>query len=450
MIKILVVEDESVQRTMLSEALEEYGFLVESFAHAHPALERLNVSEFDILLTDYRMPDLSGLDLIKRAITIDPQISCVIITAFGTIETAVEAIKSGAYDYITKPIDIEALILLIKRAAQRKNLIKENRLLREQLHDRYSIDGIIGQSSRMQEIFSMVYRVAPTITTVLITGESGTGKELIARAIHANSPRTGSPFVPVNCAALPDTLLESELFGHEPGAFTGAGKGRMGKFETAHGGTLFLDEIGDISPAVQVKLLRFLQEKTLERLGSNTSVLVDVRLIAATNRDLNQAMNSGRFREDLYWRLNVVTINLPSLRERRIDLPILLDHFIHTYAMENDKRIDGYSREFFSAIQRYDFPGNVRELENIVERAVVMTRGDLLTVEDLPDYIKPVGSEPIHTEHGGTLPEIMENVERDLIQRALAETDHVQIRAAERLGISERVLRYKIKKYDLK
>ncbi len=386
--RILVVDDEAAQCRLLAETLQREGYPAQAVTDPQEALALLKRDHFDIIITDQRMPTMSGIDCIQAARRIDPDITAIIVTAYATIETAVKAMKLGAFDFLTKPIDVEHLLVLLSKAEEQRQLIRENRLLREQIQERQALPGIIGQSPAMQEVFSIIQRVAPTTATVLIRGESGTGKELIAKALHFHSPRRDRPFIAVHCAALPETLLESELFGHEKGAFTGAVRARDGKFQAAHGGTLFLDEIGELSPSVQVKLLRFLQERTFERVGSNRSQQVDVRLVAATHRDLEQAIKNGAFREDLYYRLNVVSLRVPPLRERRQDLAALIDHFLSHYTQANHRDIQGYSRECYDALLRYDFPGNVRELENIVENAVVLSRGTHLSVADLPPALR--------------------------------------------------------------
>jgi DNA-binding NtrC family response regulator len=450
-IRILVIDDESTQCRMLAETLQHEGYVALPFTDPVEALARLSGEHFDILITDQRMQGMSGMECIQEAHRIDPDITAIIVTAYGTIETAVKAMKLGAFDFLTKPIDVEHLLLLLAKAEEQRQLIRENRLLKEQLLERQALPGIIGQSPAMQEVFSIIQRVAPTQATVLIRGESGTGKELVAKALHFHSPRRGRPLVAVHCAALPETLLESELFGHEKGAFTGAVRARDGKFQAAHGGTLFLDEIGEIAPSVQVKLLRFLQERSFERVGSNRPQQVDVRLVAATHRDLEQAIKDGSFREDLYYRLNVVTIRVPPLRERRRDLAALIDHFLLHYAKANHREIQGYTREFYDLLLRYDFPGNVRELENIVENAVVLSRGSHLTVADLPPALRTLSIEPTPSPVSDTemLPDLLARIEKDRIVHALERHDYIQTRAAEALGIHERVLRYKMKKYGL-
>jgi two-component system NtrC family response regulator len=374
------------------------------------------------------------------------------MTSFGTIETAVKAIKAGAYDYLPKPIDLEQLVVLIRRISERQSLLRENAQLREQLRERYAFGEIAGTSHAMEEMLNLAGRVAASAATVLLRGESGTGKELIARAIHYNSPRAGYPLIKVNCSALPETLLESELIGHERGAFTGATSRRIGRFEAADKGTLFLDEIGDISPAVQVKLLRVLQEKEFERVGGNETIRIDVRLIAATNRDLEKAMKDGSFREDLYYRLNVVAVTIPPLRERKEDIPALMEHFLRKYSKENSKNFAGVTAEARDLLMRYHYPGNVRELENIIERAVVLAKGETITTADIPLHLQSVESEEkiCVAKRDGSLTDTLDTLERGIIMDALKSAGGVQTRAAEKLGISERVLRYKLKKFKIK
>ena len=373
------------------------------------------------------------------------------MTAYGTVETAVSAMKEGAYDYLTKPIDLDELLLMVQRIEKEVGLDRENRALKEQLREKFKVDFIISTSRRLEEALNLAGRVAQSQATVLILGESGTGKELIARAIHYSSPRADKPFVKVNCATLPENLLESELFGHEKGAFTGAAARRVGRFEQADQGSIFLDEIGDLSPSLQMKLLRVLQEKEFERVGSNQTIKSDVRVIAATNRNLEESIKKGAFREDLYYRLNVVTISLPPLRERKEDIPLLVEHFLEKYNRENKKAVTSLSKEAKDLLLQYDYPGNVRELENFIERAVVLCRGDTLTVQDLPLNLRQSKAEAAlgGARGGRNLPEALEEIERQWIVRALERSGGVQTKAAEELGISERVLRYKMKKYGL-
>lgn len=443
--RILVVDDEPTQLELVGGFLAKRGFEVSLASDGQEALKRFSRESFDLVLTDQKMPGLSGLELIEALRTQNPEVPVIVMTAYGTIETAVAAIKAGAADYLTKPLNLDELLHRVHQVQKHQRLLTENRELREALHERHRVEGIIGESGRMQEVLSLVRRVAPSDTTVLIRGESGTGKELIAKAIHYASPRASRTLISVNCAALPESLMESELFGHEKGAFTGAVATRKGRFELADGGTLFLDEIGDLSPALQVKLLRVLQEREFERVGSSRPITVNVRVLAATHRDLETLVRDGRFRDDLYYRMNVVTIAIPPLRERREDIPVLIDHFLRSFAAKNDKPVRGLTREAREAILRYDYPGNVRELENLIERAVVLTRDDVIDLSDLPLSL----AEPEGDMQEGRLTSAVEGIERRMIREALAEAGGIQTRAAELLGISERVLRYKLKKYGL-
>jgi DNA-binding NtrC family response regulator len=444
--RILVVDDEPAQRELVCGFLTKHGFEVVEAGGGREAVSRFKQEPFDLVLTDQRMPDLSGLEVLEAVRAASPETAVVIITAYGTIETAVSAVKAGAADYLTKPLNLDDLLHRVHRVRERQRLVAENRELRAALAERHRVDGIIGDSGRMQEVLSLVRRVAPSDATVLIRGESGTGKELIANALHHASPRAAGPLVKVNCAALAESLLEAELFGHEKGAFTGAVTARKGRFELADGGSIFLDEIGDLPPHLQVKLLRVLQEREFERVGSSRPIKVDVRLLAATHRNLEALVREGRFREDLYYRINVVTIVLPPLRERREDLPPLIEHFLRAFAGKNGKTVRGLTREAREALLRYDYPGNIRELENLMERAVVLTRDDVIGVEDLPLTLE--AAVPDSGTEAGLIPAV-EGLERRMIHEALAKADGTQTRAAELLGISERVLRYKLKKYGL-
>jgi len=444
--RILVVDDEPAQRELVGGFLRKHGFDVVEAGGGSEAVARFKREAFDLVLTDQRMPDLSGLEVLEAVRSTSPETAVVIMTAYGTIGTAVSAVKAGAADYLTKPLNLDDLLHRVHRVRERQRLVAENRELREALAERHRVEGIIGDSGRMQEVLSLVRRVAPSDATVLIRGESGTGKELIARALHYASPRAAGPLVKVNCAALAESLLEAELFGHEKGAFTGAVASRKGRFELADGGSIFLDEIGDLPPHLQVKLLRVLQEREFERVGSSRPIKVDVRLLAATHRNLEALVREGRFREDLYYRINVVTIVLPPLRERREDLPPLIEHFLRAFAGKNGKTVRGLTREAREALLRYDYPGNIRELENLMERAVVLTRDDVIGVEDLPLTLETPA--PGAGEGAGLIAAV-EGLERRMIRDALAKADGTQTRAAELLGISERVLRYKLKKYGL-
>lgn len=407
-------------------------------------------NQLDLILLDYKMPGMDGMEVLKEVKRINHEIDVVIITAYGTIETAVEAIKVGAIDYITKPVELDELLILVDRVTERRGLIRENELLKQELGKRgVTTEQIIYKSAQMVELINMASRVAASRASVLIQGESGTGKELLARLIHQLSPRAQKPIIVVNCGALQENLLESELFGHEKGAYTGASSRRIGRFEEADGGTLFLDEIGELSPAIQVKLLRFLQEREISRLGSNVNISVDVRIISATNRDLDNQVKEGVFREDLFYRLKVVTMSLPPLRDRKEDLPALIDHFMDKFARENAKDIKGITAEARDLLLKYDYPGNVRELVNIMERAVVIARDDYITVNDIP-FKNDDFEDPSKSKSSGSLRESIEELEKHLISEAMEKAADNQTRAAEMLGMSERMLRYKLKKYDLK
>lgn len=388
---LLIVDDEPNIRRVLTAVFEKAGYRVLTAENGRKALDVVSSEpNVRVMICDLIMPDLNGVEVLKSAKEINPQLSVVMITAHGTIKTAVDAMKLGAFDYITKPFDMDEIKLVVKNAAERSELLEENMHLKQELKSRYSFEGIIGSSSKMQEVFKIVERVANSNATVLIRGESGTGKELIARSIHYNSLRAAKPFVAVSCAALPETLLESELFGYEKGAFTGAVGQKVGRFELAHQGTLFLDEVPEISPAVQVKLLRVLQEREFERIGGTKTIKVDVRLIAATNRDLEQLVAEGHFRPDLYYRLQVIQIFLPPLRERTEDIPFLVQHFIEKYNKENGKSVKGVTDETMNLLMKYRWPGNVRELENVIERSVVLadTNEDLITPDLLPSLLQ--------------------------------------------------------------
>jgi DNA-binding NtrC family response regulator len=447
-LRIVVVDDEPAQRELIAGFLIKQGHEVFAAETGAEALAHARGRQVDLVLTDCRMPGMSGPDLLQKIKAVNPEIPLILMTAYGTVETAVQAMKDGAADYLTKPLDLEELLVRIGRVTEQARLKSEVRELQRQLVERHRLEGIIGESGRMQEVLALVTRVAPSDATVLIRGESGIGKELIARAIHFNSRRAAGPLVSLNCAALPEQLLESELFGHERGAFTGAVAQRKGRFEQADGGTIFLDEIGDLSPTLQVKLLRVLQERAFERVGGNKTLGVDVRVLAATHRDLEQAMRDGTFREDLYYRLNVVTIQIPPLRDRREDIPLLLDHFLRRFAAKNRRDVTSLTVAARDAFLKYDYPGNIRELENLVERAVLLCRGRAIDLEDLPAAVRP-GERSADRPESQRLPDILGHIERQTIRDALERCGGVQTQAAEALGISERVLRYKMKKYGL-
>ncbi|HUL30455.1 MAG TPA: sigma-54 dependent transcriptional regulator [Thermodesulfobacteriota bacterium] len=450
--KILIAEDEKAQRDLLEGFLRKEDFSVEAVANGREALQRLEGDFFDMVLMDYKMPELDGLQTLREIRKLYPDLPVVMMTAYGTVETAVASMKEGALDYLTKPIDLDELLLMLRRVIERSSLIRENRELKAQLQERYKFAHIVSGGPKMEEVMGLVARVAPSQATVLIRGESGTGKELIANAIHFASPRSEKPWVKVSCAAIPETLLESELFGHERGAFTGATQRRIGRFEEADGGSIFLDEIGDLSPSTQVKLLRVVQDKEFQRLGSNLTLKTDVRVIAATHRNLEEAIQKELFREDLYYRLNVISIVLPPLRERREDIPLLIDYFLKKYSEENQKSILDISKEARALLLRYPYPGNVRELENVIERAVVLCRGDLITTQDLPYHLREEKPEKPweSSRKEKSLPESLEEIEKESILKALHQHQGVQTKAAESLGISERVLRYKMKKYGIR
>jgi DNA-binding NtrC family response regulator len=449
-LNILIVEDGRSQREMLRDFLISEGHSVLEAENGETAIKTVASNHFDLILLDYKMPGMDGMEVLKEVKKINHEIDVVIITAYGTIETAVEAIKVGAIDYITKPVELEELLILVDRVAERRGLIRENELLKQELGKQgVTAEKIIYKSTQMVELINMASRVAASRASVLIQGESGTGKELLARLIHQLSPRVHKSIIVVNCGALQENLLESELFGHEKGAYTGAVSRRIGRFEEADGGTLFLDEIGELSPGVQVKLLRFLQEREISRLGSNTNISVDVRIISATNRDLETQVKEGAFREDLFYRLKVVTMSLPPLRERKEDLPALIDHFLEKFTRENGNNIQGMTAEARDSLLKYDYPGNVRELVNIMERAVVIARDDYITVNDLP-FKNDSFTDTSDKKLSGSLRDSLEELEKHLISEAMDKAADNQTRAAEILGMSERMLRYKLKKYDLK
>ncbi|RIK77363.1 two-component system response regulator [candidate division KSB1 bacterium] len=448
---ILLVDDEAGQREVLAGYLKKKHHTVLEAASATEALTRARQEVVDLVLTDLKMPDKSGFELLKEIRALTPETTVVIMTAFGTIEGAVAAMREGAYDYLTKPIELEELDLLIQRVGERRRLLSENQLLKQQLAEKFKFTGIISQSAAMEEVLNMAGRVAESKATVLIRGESGTGKELIAKAIHFSSPRKDKPFIAVNCAALNENLLASELFGHERGAFTGADKQRRGRFELADGGTIFLDEIGDVPMSTQVKLLRVLQEEQFERVGGTQTMQVDVRVIAATNRNLEEKIKDGSFREDLFYRLNVVSIDIPPLRQRREDIAPALEYFLQKYAGENKRKPLTISKEAMDILLRHDYPGNMRELQNLVERAVVLARGEVITTAELPLPLRNLSSERAASPAiPMTLSERVDALEKEMIFDALRETHGNQSKAAERLGLSERNLRYRLQKWGMK
>jgi len=445
---ILLVEDQHTQLEALTAHLEEEHYTVIGTNTAEKALEIAATQAIDAVITDFSLPEADGRFVLERIKSVNPTIPVILITAYASVDRAVNVMKLGAYDYLTKPINVDELLIILRRALEHRTLVAENVQLRQTLVKEFSFEGIIASSDSLQEVLNMAGRVAGTKASVLLRGQSGTGKEVIARAIHYASPRRAKPFVAFNAAALPPTLIESELFGHEKGAFTGADKSRIGRFEQAHEGTIFIDEIGDIPVELQMKFLRVLQESTIEHLGGNKSIPVDIRVIAATNRDLETMIKSGGFREDLYYRLNVVAIDIPPLRERREDIPVLCNHFLKRYAEEMAKNVTGFTREAFDLLMKYDFPGNVRELRNIVERAAILCRGEHISLDDLPPNVRRPKDESAPNPLEG-LESQVEMLERNLIVAELRRCGGNQSKAARNLKITERKLRYKIRKYGI-
>jgi two-component system, NtrC family, response regulator len=452
---ILVVDDEVNYLTVMEALLGEESYEVLTAPGGQEALKLATNNDVDLVLTDMKMPKMNGIELLGEVKRLYPDLPVIMMTAFGTVEKAVAAMKAGAFDYILKPFKNEELLVTIARALEHHRLVQQNRMLLQDLDKKYGAPNIVGESKAMREILALVKRVANSRATVMISGESGTGKELVARAIHQQSPRAGKNFVSVNCAALTETLLESELFGHERGAFTHAVSMRKGRFELADGGTLFLDEVAEMSPALQVKLLRVLQEMEFERVGGNKTIKVDVRLVAATNRDLKEEVEEGRFREDLYYRLNVVHLHIPSLRERHEDIPPLATHFLRKYTQENARGEVHLSPEAMKLLLHYAWPGNVRELENVMERAVILCSQNLITVNDFPRELAGEPIDPSRLNIDRFIPlqtpltEALEQIEEQMIRRALEQSGQVQVRAAELLGITKSLLQYKLKKYQL-
>jgi two-component system, NtrC family, response regulator PilR len=452
--RLLVVDDEPSMLDFLSLLFEEQGYTVDTARSVAEARRALGEAGYDLVLCDILMPDGNGLDLLKEIKAADANAAVLMMTAYTSTKSAIEAMKLGAYDYISKPFDVEELKVVAQKALERAELAEENVYLRRELEQKYTFNNIIGRSSRMQAIFSLIERVARTTSTVLIQGESGTGKELIARAIHFASPRAGHRFLSINCGALPENLLESELFGHERGAFTGAVREKKGLFQDADRGTLFLDEIGEMTPAMQVKLLRAIQEKTVRKVGGNVEEPVDVRIIAATNQVLEERIATGEFREDLFYRINVIPLNLPPLRQRREDIPLLVDFFLDKYSRLMELPPRRISIEAMKMLEGYDWPGNVRELENLVERTLALSPGETITTKDLPVQLLTHrrGSSDLVTlpEEGLDLEAYLEDIRAQLMVQALDRAGGVQTQAAELLGMSFRSFRYYAKKAGLK
>ena len=447
---ILVVDDEKGQREILNTILQKEGYFIVDVPGAREAMERLDHEEFDLILTDLKMQGMSGMELLEKVLAVDPQQCVVMMTAHGTIDSAVEAMKKGAFDYLEKPLDREDLLMTLQRALEHVTLLRENRVLHKKLEETQGIPNIIGEHPKIKEVFRIINKIAPTNSTVLIYGESGTGKEMVARAIHDRSPRKDHPFFAINCAAIPDTLIESELFGHEKGSFTGASSRELGLFEAADGGTVFLDEIGEMNVAMQAKLLRAIQEKEIRRVGGKVNISVDVRIISATNKDLETEIRKGGFREDLFYRLNVLRINLPPLRERGSDIAALAEFFVRKYSTSAGLSLKGISKQALKLLMNYPWPGNVRQLESVIERGVLMAESDLIQPEDLPIEVheEAAAGGKLHLElpvEGLSL----EELERDLIIKAMNRSGWVIAKAAPLLGMSYKTLQYRLEKFGI-
>jgi len=447
---ILIVDDEMDALDLMEELFLKHGYETFTARNGIEAMPIIAENEPDILISDMVMPEMDGIKLLEMVNKKYPDIAVIMITAHGTIETAVETMKKGAKDYILKPLRLDEILAKVETISQLKSLMKENQYLREKLSQKYNFNNIIGMNGQMLELFDLIKDIAKTNSTVLITGESGTGKELIANAIHFNSDRIKKPFVKVNCGVLAENLLESELFGHVKGSFTGAIRDKLGRFEIAHGGTIFLDEIGDVSSNMQLKLLRVLQEGEFERVGGTETIKVDVRIIAATNRNLNEMMMKGQFRQDLYYRLNVIPLEVPPLRERKDDIPLLITHFLDKFNKQFSKKIDFIEDEAMRYLQNYSWPGNIRELENLLERAVVLNKTGRLTVKDFPLVImKQDGEIEVDLTAEGSLTDLVDVYEKQVIMKALRENNYNKLRTAEKLGIHRSTFMSKLKKYDI-
>jgi DNA-binding NtrC family response regulator len=452
--KMLVVDDESRIRDYFSEFLKAEGYEVEAAENGEIAIQRIDQDFYDVVLIDLNMPKIDGMTVLKHLVAHDPDAIGIILTGHASIKNAVEAMKAGAFDYLAKPVKTQEVLLVIQRALEFRNLRRENFALKKQLKKKYKFHNFIGDSSQMHKVFKIIEKVADTDSTVLILGESGTGKELVARALHYHSRRRDNPLIPVNCGAIPEELLESELFGHEKGAFTNAIRTRIGRFEMANGGTIFLDEVAEMSPHLQVKLLRVLQGQEFERLGGTKTIKADVRILAATNKDLEKKVEEGKFREDLYYRLKVIPISLPPLRERRTDIPLLVHHFLDEIAKTKKKRVKGISKDAMSCLEEYDWPGNVRELENVVERMVILSDDEFLSIDDLPIKIATSQSKGQMVQvsvpdEGCSLSNAVNEYERELIISALEKTGWVKNRAAKLLKMNRTTLVEKIKKQGI-
>ena len=452
--KILVIDDSPEILTLFSEYLKAEGYEVDTSADGSAGIEMIEKKFYDLIVTDLKMPGVDGMKVLEFAMNRSPDSLCIILTGYGTVKNAVEAIKLGAFDYLTKPVKMDEILVTLKRALEYRNLKMENINLKNQLKKKYKFENIIGDHEGVQKVFEIVEKVADTDSTILILGESGTGKELIAKAIHYNSYRRERPFIPVNCAAIPSELLESELFGHEKGAFTNAIRTRIGRFELASGGTVFLDEIGDMNPLLQSKLLRVLQERQFERIGGIKTIKTDIRVIAATHQDLKQAVQQKRFREDLYYRLNVIPVRIPPLRERKTDIPLLAHHFLDHFNRSKKKKIKGITDEAMESLMNYDWPGNVRELENTIERVVILVDRDIIGHQDLPERFhalpQPESPQVLEIpEEGISLDTAVNEYERNLILQALIKTGWVKNKAARLLNLNRTTLIEKIKRQNL-
>ena len=449
-IKILVVDDDTSHRLMLKATLTDDGYNITEAENGEVAVRKVKQEFFDLIMLDLKMPKMGGIEALNHIKEVNPSIPILIMTAYASVQTAVEALKLGAFDYLIKPLDLDEVKLTLIKTLDYHKLKTENKSLKKRLSIEFSFSKIIGNSKKMLELFEVLALAAPSDTTMLILGESGTGKELIVNAIHQNSTRVNKPFIKVNCAALSDNLLESELFGHEKGAFTGAHARRLGRFEQAHGGTLFLDEIGDMSPITQTKILRVLQEGEFERVGGEKTIKVDVRIIAATNKNLEEEVKKNNFRLDLFYRLSVVPVNVPPLRDRKEDIPLLAEYFIKKYAEKNQQHIRKISPQVIDLFMRYSWPGNIRELENVIQRAVILCKEDTLMPEVLPAAFKNLTNIQSHNSVDSLVGLSIKEVEKELILRTLKQTNHNITRTAEILGITRRGLQYKLNELGIK
>lgn len=469
--RVLIIDDDDIVRDALNTYLSKTGYNVTLACNGREGLDIIREENFDLIITDLMMPQISGMEVLKELKIMNISTPVIVITAYGTVQNAVEAMKHGAFDYITKPFSLEEFGIVVNRAIGISKLQKENLLLKKQLKKKYRFEGLVGDSTGMQKVYEMIEKIADTESTVLITGESGTSKEMIAKTIHYESSRCNAPFIPVNCAAIPKDLLESELFGHEKGAFTGALNTRIGRFELANNGTLFLDEVGELAPHLQVKLLRVLQEREFERVGGIKTIKVDVKILAATNSDLERAVKEGRFREDLYYRLNVIPLHIPPLRERRDDIPLLIDHFAVEFARKRKRQPLRFTKEAMNALLHYEWPGNVRELKNLVERLTILVNNDLVTINDLPEKFNAITSSSYSTstlinanpnlpianlseikdlpDDAIDLNKLINDIEKDMILRALEKAGGIKSKAASLLKLNRTTLIEKMKKMGL-